>query len=127
MKAIKSYIDNVEKVISWATIGTRDFLETKQFVKTREFLIPLIKDLEIGSEMPEELKSLLGNDGGILDLSLIKRNEILPLKLIFSRNKLINVSTTQRINDPRNYFDLISGAGSDIYSNKKVNLEELID
>lgn len=103
MKAIKSYIDNVEKVISWATIGTRDFLETNQFVKTREFLIPLIKDLEIGSEMPEELKSLLGNDGGILDLSLIKRNEILPLRLIFSRNKLINVSPTQRINDPRNY------------------------
>lgn len=127
MKAIKSYIDNVEKVISWATMGTRDFLETNQFVKTRAFLIPLIKDLEIGSEMSESLKSLLGNDGGILELSLIKRNEVLPLRLIFSRSKLINVSTTQRINDPRNYSDLISGVGSEIYSNKKVNLEELID
>lgn len=107
-------------------MGTRDYIETKQFIYVREFIVPLIKSLEIGDKLPEKLIPLTGGDSGILDLSLIKRNDILPLKLYFSKGKLINVQTTTlKENDPRSYSDLISGVGSEIYSNQEIKFEKL--
>lgn len=67
MKAIKTYIAKTEHIMGYTLSGEETFQQMKYIRMVDIFIIPLIKKLEFGDKIPEELKKVYGRK--VVDLS----------------------------------------------------------
>ena len=119
MKAIKTYIAKTEHIMGYTLSGEETFQQKKYIRMVDIFIIPLIKKLEFGDKIPEELKKVYGRK--VVDLSYTFGSEKTTLILYFTgpADTLNNIVVNSQ--DKRSYRELIDGIGDKENSQKEVD------
>lgn len=93
MLLIKTYKAVINHQLGYTMMGHESMMEHANLRRLKKFIFPMLDKLEIGKEIPEDLKDLaIGNC--FIDLSYTFSNEIYTLVLIIEDNKLKCVSKT---------------------------------
>lgn len=92
MKLIKTY----KAVINYYTLSTNlkesIKLEQANMKRIKAFIFPLLDQLEVGKEIPEELKSLMYKNGEYIDLSYTFWGDTYRLYIVTENGKFKHVS-----------------------------------
>lgn len=116
MEAIKTYIKKLEYSMGY-TIMEKDFINMNHMRLLHKFVVPLVKDLELGDEVSEEILDL-ANCNFRLDLSFTISNEITTLILYIVNKKIVNVKTS--FYDKRTIEELVTEKEAEYYANQPI-------
>lgn len=87
MQLIKTYKAVINHQLGYTLMGQKSMMEHANLRRLKKFIFPMLDKLEIGKEIPEDLKDLaIGNC--IINLSYTFSNEIYTLVLIIENDKL---------------------------------------
>jgi len=85
MQLIKTYKAVINQQLGWTLYGLTQMAEHANLKRLRQFIFPLLDNLEIGKEIPDELKSL--SNGCWINLSYTFADEYYPLFIVVENNK----------------------------------------
>ena len=85
MQLIKTYKAVINHQLGWTLYGPKQMAEHANLKRLRQFIFPLLDNLEIGKEIPDELKSL--SNGCWINLSYTLADEYYPLFIVVENNK----------------------------------------
>jgi len=91
MKLIETYKKVIEYQLNYTLMGTEQFAEVGNLDRIRLFIFPELDKLEIGKEIPENLKKL--SNGYMVNLSYTFATKFYPLYLKVN-NGILEVVTT---------------------------------
>ena len=86
MQLIKTYKSVINHQLNWTLYGPTQMAEHANLVRLKHFIFPILDKLEIGKEIPEELKPL--SNGNWVNLCYTMANEFYPLYIVVEKDVL---------------------------------------